>query len=228
MKKLLLIITIYFLLITSAFSETLVIGHVTDSHIGAFSFQHFANVVNDLSYISDVIVVTGDCSADGQKKNLIKFLSVFEEIEIPYLIIPGNHDRISRREANWNEVIGPTESYIDIGESYRIIGINSERINWGFLDNALKTERTCIVVGHFPISINAKDEEALMSRFKYYRVPIYISGHKHSDYLEYDDGVYYLVGNIPPTFRLIILEDGKVKEIISGKMTIMKQKKGGE
>ncbi len=224
--------------IATSWAEELVIGHVTDSHIGTASFQRFVDALSGASQLSDVFVVSGDCTNNGAEKQLEKFMTAFEGLETPYLLIPGNHDVI-KGETNWNKVVGPSESYLDIG-NFRIIGFNSLDINWAFLAQALSSAASAgkisILVGHFPIfdhrgdtanrKYSVEQRERLREMFKYYQVPIYISGHEHADYLELDQetGTYYLGGKAPPYFRLIFLEDREVKAIVSGKLSNMKAK----
>jgi Icc-related predicted phosphoesterase len=233
MKRLFFSLIFFFLLITSTFAETLVIGHITDPHIGLYSFKNLKNAVDSLQVLADVIVVTGDITGNGRMKDYLKFMTVFEGTKTPYLIVPGNHDVMIKGNSIWNQVFGSTESYVDIG-IYRIIGINSLSINWNFLDQALNTNQISIVVGHFPIFPRFQkttkkymtEKEGLVERFNKFEVPIYIHGHEHTDYLEYDQypETYYLSSKIPPNFQLIYMENREVKEILSGKMSIMEPK----
>ena len=81
---------------------------------------------------------------------------------------------------------------------YRLIGINYEAINYAALDQALTTEKTCIVFGHLPISFYSDaDQAALRQRFQAHDVLLYVAGHTHYlDTLEVDpeSGTLLLVG----------------------------------
>lgn len=214
-------------------AENLVIGHITDLHFKASSIASFENLndaVGGIKNLVDVIAVTGDLASSGQVKDLQKIMTVFEGM-VPYIIVPGNHDMAGID--NYNKIVGPSESYLDVRKNYRIIGFNSLAINWNFLDQALSSAsaagRIPIVMGHFPIfphrseaenrKYSLEQREGLRERFKHFKVPIYICGHEHTDYLEYDEytETYYLIGKVPPNFRLIFLEGREVKEIITGK-----------
>lgn len=222
----------------TSWAEELIIGHVTDSHVGTANFQSFLEALSGASQLSDVVVVSGDCATSGAEKDLKKFMTVFEGIGMPYLVVPGNHDLSNKKygESIWNRIVGPSEVYVDIDSSYRIIGINSLDINWVFLDQALNTDRICIVIGHFPIfphrsetknrKYSAEEWETLRARFKYFKVPLYICGHEHANILEFDQeiGTYYLGGKMPPTFQLIFMEDREVKGVVSGKISTLKVK----
>jgi predicted phosphodiesterase len=215
--------------------RSLRIGHIADPHIGALSFQNFKGAIDSLQLLADVIVVSGDITANGQVKDFQKFVTAFEGVKIPYIIVAGNHDVMIRGYDNWNQVMGSTENFIDV-RNYRIIGFDTLNINWKFLDQVLTTTselgKIPIMVGHFPIfpRINKatpkfmSEKEHLIERFKQFKVPIYIFGHEHADYLEYDSITFYSTTQIPPNFQLVFMEDRELKEVLRGKMTPMKIK----
>jgi predicted phosphodiesterase len=166
---------------------TVIIGHITDAHIGAQAYysQVLPTVVAAVSQQAQVMVDTGDCTENGSVEESMEYASlVAGHTSIPWRAVPGNHD------TPWvfTQYVGPMEWSWDVGD-YRLIGINTEAIDYTALDQALTLEKPCIIFGHFPLSYcNPTDQVMLRQRFETYRVPIYVAGHTHVDLLETDPG----------------------------------------
>jgi len=96
-----------------------------------------------------------------------------------------------------------------------LIGIDGEAINYTALDQALATDKTCIIFGHYPLSgYSTADQAALRQRFSTYHVPLYVAGHTHVDSLTTDaeTGTLLLVGQYGSQghYRLITLNGSDV------------------
>jgi predicted phosphodiesterase len=197
-------------------TDALIIGHITDAHIGgAWVYsQRLPVVVSVVSQQAQVMVDSGDCTENGTAPETIEYLSlVTDNVSIPWRAVPGNHDTPSVFET----YVGPLEWSWDVG-GYRLIGTNSESINFTALDEALTTEKPCVVIGHFPLSdLNPTDQAKLRQRFETYDVPIYIAGHTHLDWLETDpeSGTVLLTGERAGLghYRLITLRGFEVESI---------------
>jgi len=197
---------------------TLVIGHITDAHIGGSNgwvySQRLPVVVELVSEEADIMVDTGDCSDDGQEPSTIEYMQlVTNHVSIPWRAVMGNHDTPIYFERH----IGPLAWSWDVG-GYRLIGINTEDINYAALDEALTTEKPCVIFGHFPLSwCTPLDRSKLCQRFKTYDVPIYIAGHTHQDYLGTDpaSGTLLLTGQRVGMghYRLITLRGYEVESV---------------
>ena len=131
---------------------------------------------------------------------------------IPWRATPGNHDTPHVFEL----YVGPLEWTWDVG-GYRLIGINTEAINYDALDRALTYERPCIIFGHFPLAwCTPDDQRKLRQRFETYRVPIYVAGHTHEDSLMTDpSGTLLLTGQRCGLghYRLITMQGFAVQSI---------------
>jgi len=201
---------------TPATTPTLVIGHITDAHIGAtwLYTQRLPGVVSLISQQAQVMVDTGDCTQNGTAEESIEYMQlVTGDASIPWRAVLGNHDT----PAVFEQHIGPLAWSWDVG-GYRLIGINTEAINYTALDQALTHEKPCIVFGHFPLSwCNPPDQIKLRQRFKVYNVPIYIAGHTHLDSLETDpqSGTVLLTGQRAGLghYRLITMRGSTVEDI---------------
>jgi predicted phosphodiesterase len=176
--------------------------------------QRLPYVVKTLSQKAHVLVDTGDCTEHGNGSESAEYASIIAgEASVPWRAVPGNHDT----PEVFGRHIGPIEWSWDLG-AYRLIGINTESINYAALDSALTHGKTCIVFGHFPLSwCTPEDQARLRQRFQTYDVPIYISGHTHLDSAQVDtqSGTLLLTGQRAGLghYRLITLHGTQVVDI---------------
>jgi hypothetical protein len=194
----------------------LTIAHITDAHVGGswVYSQRLPYVVRTLSQRADVMVDTGDCTEHGNAEESADYRSLVDrEAGIPWRAAPGNHDT----PAIFERYIGPLDWSLDVG-AYRLIGINTENIDYSVLDAALTHDRTCIIFGHFPLSwCDPADQSKLRQRFRTYSVPIYVAGHSHLDSTEVDavSGTVLLTGQRAGLghYRLITLQGSEILDI---------------
>lgn len=194
----------------------LVIGHITDAHIGLawLESQRLPLVVSTLSQQAQVMVDSGDCTEHGTAQECAEYVNlVSSSASIPWRAVMGPRDTPDTFEGN----IGPPEWSWDVG-GYRLIGINTEAINYGALDQALTMEKPCIIVGHFPLDhCSPVDQDRLRQRFLTYKVPIYMAGHAHLNSLQTDpySGTLLLTGQrtVRCHYRLISLRGYQVESI---------------
>ena len=194
----------------------LTIGHITDAHIGFawLESQRLPLVVSTLTQEADVMVDTGDCTEHGTEDEYGAYRRlVNSNATIPWRAVPGPHDDLHTFET----FIGPLEWSWDVG-GYRLIGINTEAIDYGVLDRALTPEKPCIIFGHFPLDYcSPVDREMLRQRFLEYDIPIYVAGHAHLNSLTVDpySGTLLLVGQrtVRCHYRLIRLHGFDVPSV---------------
>jgi 3',5'-cyclic AMP phosphodiesterase CpdA len=161
------------------------------------------------------MVDTGDCTEHGAAEEAVEYVDILTNgVSIPWRATPGNHDT----PAVFEQYIGPLQWSWDVG-GYRLIGINSESIDFTALDQALTHDRPCIVFGHFPLDwCTPEDQAKLRQRFRVYDVPIYIAGHTHLDSLGTDpeSGTLLLTGQRAGLghYRLITLQGHSVASVV--------------
>jgi predicted phosphodiesterase len=197
-------------------TSTLTIGHITDAHIGGswVYSQRLPATVGEASQRAQVVVDTGDCTDHGTESETVEYIDIMtSNASVPWRAVMGNHDEPSV----FVEYIGPLAWSWDVG-GYRLIGINTEAIDYGALDQALTTDKPCIVFGHFPLSwCDPSDQAKLRQRFITYNVPIYVAGHTHEDSIETDpeSGTLLLTGQQAGKghYRLVSLEGSEVVSI---------------
>jgi predicted phosphodiesterase len=201
---------------TEPVSLPLVVGHISDAHIGgAWVYsQRLPALLGSISSRAQVVVDTGDCTEHGTVEETVEYMRVLTKaVSVPWRATPGNHD------TPWifEQYIGPLEWSWDVG-SYRLIGINTEAINYTALDQALTYDKPCIVFGHFPLDwCTPVDQDKLRQRFQLYQVPVYIAGHTHLDSVRVDaqSGTVLLTGKPAGLghYRLITLDGHSVQGI---------------
>ncbi|PIP76426.1 MAG: hypothetical protein COW85_14330 [Ignavibacteria bacterium CG22_combo_CG10-13_8_21_14_all_37_15] len=88
----------YFIFLLSssvAFAQPFKFGWITDLHIGSKNADaDLLAVVNDINLKKEVsfVVATGDISESGKAEGLKNAKQILDKLNVPYYIIPGNHD----------------------------------------------------------------------------------------------------------------------------------------
>ena len=103
------------------------IAHISDPHVGSPMFvpNLMHRVIDELNEMApDVVVVSGDLTADGFRPEYKAWLAYAERIEAPLLTVPGNHDSRNVGYLHFEELIGPRMWTHDIGD-VRIVGVDS-------------------------------------------------------------------------------------------------------
>jgi hypothetical protein len=190
----------------------LVIGHTTDIHVGGTAVGELVGTsLQTMSGQAQILVDTGDCTQDGTEDQTIGFWELISaNATIPWRAVQGNHDEPD----TFTAYLGPVEWSWDVG-GYRLIGINADAINYTALDQALATDKPCVIFGHYPLSFYPEAAQAaLRQRFRDHQVLLYVSGHTHLDSLETDpeSGTLLLVGQYGSQghYRLITLSGSEV------------------
>jgi hypothetical protein len=194
----------------------LVIGHITDADIGWawLESQRLPLVVSTLSQEAEVLVDTGNCTAHGTVAESAEYAELISgSAAIPWRAVMGTHDR----PHTFQQYIGPLQWSWDVG-GYRLIGINTEQINYGALDQALTTEKPCVIFGHLPLeNLSSTDQMELRRRFVEYDIPIYVAGRVRYNSLHTDpqSGTLLLTGSrtVRCHYRLITLRGFEVEDV---------------
>ena len=129
MKKLFLSFLFSVLFINISFAQNFKFAFVTDTHIGTETAdEDLERTVADINMQSDIdfVLITGDVTEMGTDKELALAKKILNKIEIPYYIIPGNHD------TGWSESGGVSfirefgaDKFVFEHEGYKIIGCAS-------------------------------------------------------------------------------------------------------
>jgi predicted phosphodiesterase len=112
----------------------------------------------------DKIIIAGDLTSVGSKKELLAGKKVLDESGMPYFVVPGNHDRYTGdkfKEDIFGEVFGKSYQSLKEGSLKLVLidnggkaGLGSLQTEW--LNNEVKECRVwfCVVVMHEPLENN--------------------------------------------------------------------------
>lgn len=153
----------------------------------------------------DCVIVTGDLTDHGTDEEYAHFTELMQDLALPWLAVPGNHDqrmpmRAAYADAAWMPESGPIQWMRDFGP-FAVIGLDTllEGAHHGalgaeglaFVDQALANlnGKPVVVATHHPWmhsgipamdADNLRDGAALMSRLEAYTGPVrMLSGHVH-------------------------------------------------
>jgi len=108
--------------------------HITDLHLthdknpiwGVNTCQNFEKALQNISHLTDIkcIIVTGDIANDGNIKTYEYADKLFEELGIPTLWCPGNHDSLDVLHKTFQAHFVLIEKSITIG-NWKILALNS-------------------------------------------------------------------------------------------------------
>lgn len=193
---------------------------ITDTHIvapGALAYERsdtalalrraVATVNEKLPRLEgiDCVIVTGDLTDHGTPEEYAHFAAIMADLDLPWLALPGNHDRrgamrAAFADAPWMPETGPIQWMRDFGP-FSVIGLDTLlegahhgalcAEGMGFLDARLSAigAQPVIVATHHPWvpsgipamdADNLRNGAALMARLDVHTGPIrMISGHVH-------------------------------------------------
>jgi outer membrane protein assembly factor BamB/predicted MPP superfamily phosphohydrolase len=191
------------------YSQTFRFAQVTDTHVGGHTgLEDLARTVEDLNaqkgYI-DFVVLSGDITEFGSDEELQSAKAVLDQLELPWYIVPGNHD------TNWSESGGNSfrtvfgdETFSFTHKGYLFLGTNSgpnmrmspgqvprENIVW--LDSVLAVDapgRTPIIyINHYPQDSALNNWFDAVDRLKMHNIQLALCGHGHQNRLYDFDGI---------------------------------------
>jgi outer membrane protein assembly factor BamB/predicted phosphodiesterase len=172
---------------------------VTDTHIGSPNgvaeedLQRTIEDINSLENI-DFVLLTGDITEMGTDKEIELAKSIIEQLDIPWYIVPGNHD------TGWSESGGVSfirefgyDKFVFEHKGYKFIGnasgpyvrmsdghIPRDAIVW--LDKVLAEtpkDQPVIFINHYPLDNSLDNWYEATDRLKNYNTQFAICGHGH-------------------------------------------------
>ncbi|HEY6502495.1 MAG TPA: PQQ-binding-like beta-propeller repeat protein [Chitinophagaceae bacterium] len=174
---------------------------LSDTHIGSpdgKAEEDLRRTVADINQMTDIafVVITGDITELGTNEEIKRAKQIFDELKVPYYIIPGNHD------TGWSESGGVSFSTIFGNDKFsfeysgiRFLGCASgpyvrmsdghvprSAINW--LDNELKTlkeQQPVIFLNHYPIDNGLDNWYEITDRLRNYNTWAILCGHGHAN-----------------------------------------------
>ncbi len=196
------------------------IFHVSDTHFFAYE-SGFSRRLQAAQYQAalagaDAMILTGDLTDAATGGAFQQLRETMSESRVPYLILPGNHDRDPTGPTfnNYKSYFGGTDyytatigpdiliimsnTYQQTGERYRF---NTTQLSWIERDLNASSAKTKILAGHAPLLEPDQDvyfiptSEALeLQRIaRENNLTVYLSGHLHNDRVDLINGTYFML-----------------------------------
>ena len=200
------------------------IAHISDPHVGS---PHFVpnlmhRVITELNELKpDVVVVSGDLTADGFRPEYKAGRAYAERSAAPLLTGPGNHDSRNVGYLHFEELIGPRMWTHDIGD-VRFVGMDSSepdlnegkvgRMHYRWISEsfAYPAALKVFVLHHhlLPIPGTGRERSTVMDAGDLLEVLVHagvnvvLSGHKHVPYVWKLEDLYVVNAGTVSSLRL--------------------------
>jgi outer membrane protein assembly factor BamB/predicted phosphodiesterase len=214
MKKVFLFILLIVSLAANSQLKTFRFAFLSDTHIGSpdgKAEEDLRRTVADINAMTDIafVVITGDITELGTDDEIKRAKQIFDQLKVPYYIIPGNHD------TGWSESGGVSFSSIFGNDKFsfeyagiRFLGCASGpyvrmsdghvprgAINW--LDKELKNVQPgqpIIFLNHYPIDNGLDNWYEITDRLHNYNTWAILCGHGHSNRAMNFEGIPGVMG----------------------------------
>ncbi|MBS3813267.1 metallophosphoesterase [Candidatus Bipolaricaulota bacterium] len=179
--------------------------HISDTHVtdtGQFREEALTSALAELaSNDFDLFIHSGDVTDMGRKEQFERAADLFDDISIPRIIVPGNHDKRSGGLTLFKQNIGPARGVEFIGEdavaTYVDSGVNDldegrvGTVQFNMIKDTLNSNQDkslkIVVLHHhtIPIPWTGKERNVLsnagdlLDLFIKSDVDLVLSGHKH-------------------------------------------------
>ena len=201
MKKLFFVLLMGVSFLAAAQVNPFRFAFITDLHIGSpngSAEEDLRRTVRDIVSMDDIafVLVTGDITELGTDQEILLAKSILDSLDIPWYIIPGNHD------TGWSESGGVSFIRVFGGDKFsftyngvRFLGCASgpyvrmsdghvprDAVNW--LDNQLNgisDEQPLIMVNHYPLDNSLDNWYEVTDRIRKKNTWLAICGHGHSN-----------------------------------------------
>jgi outer membrane protein assembly factor BamB/predicted MPP superfamily phosphohydrolase len=213
MKKILLSFSILFFL-SKAFAQNarLTFAHISDTHIGSHNAdEDLRRTVKDINENPAIqfAVISGDITEFGADEEIKLAKQIFDSLNKPWHIIPGNHDgNWSESGANTFKKVFGNETFSFTAGGYLFLGTNCgpnmrmgpgqiprENIVW--LDSvlhAMNDNTPIIFINHYPQDSSLNNWFDALDKLKQKNIQLILCGHGHSNRKLNFEGVPAVMG----------------------------------
>jgi len=184
---------------------------IADSHRAYDRLQEMVLHLNKQSDI-DFLIIAGDVTKFGLIKEYNWLHTVLKMLNIPYIVLLGNHDCQGNGKAIFKKMFGEFDDVFNYKNTKFVFANNngwefdSDVPNYNFLDTALTAPiagNHLFYISHVPIfgdQVSVANEKILRQKINTNGVDLAIFGHKHNwtykKWYEGDDLDYLLVDNV--------------------------------
>jgi len=219
------------------------IAHISDPHVGSqFFVPNLMNrVIAELNEMHpDVVVVSGDLTAEGYRQEYKNWVAYAERIQAPMLTVPGNHDSRNVGYLHFEDLIGSRMWSHDV-EGVRIVGVDSSepdlnegkvgRVHYDWIRRQFEepAQLKVFVLHHhlLPIPGTGRERSTVMDAGDLLEVLIHagvqvvLSGHKHVPYVWRLEDMYVanagtvsslrVRGYTKPCYNVLEFDQGQVR-----------------
>ncbi len=181
---------------------------LTDIHVGSTTGEpDLRTVVEDIQQAGNAsfAIVSGDISEVDMDNNLDRAKSLLDSMDIPYYIIPGNHDTkwTNSGGARFSQLWDDDRFTFEIGD-YRFIGLHQGplmRMGNGYIDpdditwvhNVLSSlsdpRQKIFIVMHYPLNPAIDNWHVLRDLIRPYNIQAVLHGHGHANKVQSFEGI---------------------------------------
>ncbi len=178
--------------------------HISDTHVGEEDHYNKDSLELALSELEDddfdLLIHSGDLTQNGKSKHYRQGKEIFEDIDTPWVMVPGNHDKRSGGLSLYKEYIGAANGvfetedsvviYVDSAVSDTDVGrvgmVKFDMIKEALAKNSKKPIKIVVLHHHIiPIPKAGRERNVLsnagdlLELFLKADVDLVISGHRH-------------------------------------------------
>ncbi|MHB1050837.1 MAG: outer membrane protein assembly factor BamB family protein [Bacteroidota bacterium] len=187
-------------------------AHISDTHIGnATAAEDLQRTVADINSLDGVsfVIITGDITEAGFDDELRHAKRILDGLNIPWYIIPGNHDMKWSGSGGFSfqKIFGYERVVFDFQE-YRFIGMHQGPLlkmgdgHWSpqdvrWLDSVLsRTSRTqpIFFFTHYPLNSEIANWFDVLDKLKPYNIQAALFGHGHGNRASSFEGIAGVMG----------------------------------
>lgn len=95
--------------------DTISFVFMGDTHNDYTITKQFVKHINERKEGIDFVIHAGDLTDFGHRKEYQKFYDIFSKLEIPYIVLAGNHDLLNYGRFNYQEMFGDTNFSLFVG-----------------------------------------------------------------------------------------------------------------
>ncbi len=186
---------------------------MSDTHIGnATAAADLSASVHDINLLGDIdfVILSGDITEYGSNEQLRLTKSILDSLDVPYHIIPGNHDtRWSESGAMEFARLWGDDRFVFEAPPFRFIGLHEgplmrmgdghwapEDLRWvdSILVSLPDPKQPLIIVTHYPIDPGIDNWYELLDRLEKYNPRLVLVGHGHRNRVDSYGGIPALMG----------------------------------
>lgn len=224
---------IILLVICSNLFSQITFGWISDTHIGSPGAEEdLLKVVNEINKQNVYFtIISGDIAEKGLDKELDAAKKIFEKLNRPYFIIPGNHDTKWSESGctKFSQIFGDNRFFF-VYDEYCFVGLNSgiplrgggghispEDLEWlKYRLNKLSPSTKIILTVHHPANSEIDNNKELLNLLRKFEKVLILVGHGHSNRSLNFQGIKGVMGRSSlsksdsPGFNLVKLQNDSV------------------